>query len=268
MQGFGRKKKLARCFKWESYISVLRKKNRYDIFFSMEYCLLIAKGSLFWSFRGWKLWSFLSQKVDGYDIYWLLKSSCFELLRNEKHGLSWDKKLMKRWYLLNAEKFLFWTSCWWEIRSSLAKKIDAKIIFTLSFWAFHDIPGPGKNSVPCNVSTAHLTVCYYHFIYEFQSESTLHILPECEVTPCSKQTPYMKFKWEQRDSNQQPLITKTNTQNFRKTGQMSEECCDHFSVQWIWLYVIIMSRTSFKVNPHHIVCLNVKEILARSRRTS
>ena len=32
------------------------------------------------------------------------------------------------------------------------------------------------------------------------------------------------------------------------------------------LYVIIMSRTSFKVNLYSIVCLNVKELLARSRR--
>ena len=31
------------------------------------------------------------------------------------------------------------------------------------------------------------------------------------------------------------------------------------------LYAIIMSRTSFRVNPHSIACLNVKELLARSR---
>ena len=31
------------------------------------------------------------------------------------------------------------------------------------------------------------------------------------------------------------------------------------------LYVVIMSRTSFRVNPHSIVCLNVKELLSRSR---
>ena len=30
--------------------------------------------------------------------------------------------------------------------------------------------------------------------------------------------------------------------------------------------MIVMSRTSFRVNPHSIVCLNVKELLARSRR--
>ena len=32
-----------------------------------------------------------------------------------------------------------------------------------------------------------------------------------------------------------------------------------------WLYVIIMSCTSFRVNPNSIVCRNVKELLARSR---
>ena len=33
----------------------------------------------------------------------------------------------------------------------------------------------------------------------------------------------------------------------------------------IWLYVSIMSRTRFRVNPHSIVCLNVKKLLAQSR---
>ena len=36
------------------------------------------------------------------------------------------------------------------------------------------------------------------------SESTLYSLPECQGTPCSKQAPYLKFKWQQHDSNQQP----------------------------------------------------------------
>ena len=44
-------------------------------------------------------------------------------------------------------------------------------------------------------------------------------------------------------------------------------------ISWIFLilryslYVIIMSPTSFRVNPHSIVCLNVKELLAWSRRS-
>ena len=57
-----------------------------------------------------------------------------------------------------------------------------------------------------------------------------------------------------------------NTQPFSQTGQMIELCCEYLSVRCIWLYVIIMSRTSFRVNPHSIVCLNVKELLAWSRR--
>ena len=32
---------------------------------------------------------------------------------------------------------------------------------------------------------------------------------------------------------------------------------------YTWLYVIILSRTSFRVNPHSIVCMNVKELLPR-----
>ena len=39
-----------------------------------------------------------------------------------------------------------------------------------------------------------LTVYYYHVTYDFQSESILHSVPECQGTPCSKQVEYMTFK--------------------------------------------------------------------------
>ena len=39
-----------------------------------------------------------------------------------------------------------------------------------------------------------LTVFYYHVTYEFQGESTLYSLLECQGTPCSKQSLYLKFK--------------------------------------------------------------------------
>ena len=51
------------------------------------------------------------------------------------------------------------------------------------------------------ICTVHLTVCCYHVTCKFQSESTLSILSECQETPCSKQAPYLKFKWQQQDSN-------------------------------------------------------------------
>ena len=71
-----------------------------------------------------------------------------------------------------------------------------------------------------------------------------------------------------------------NTQPFNQTGQMIELSCEYLSQRCIWLHVIIMLRTSFRVNLHSIVslmshtsvrvnlnfifCLNVKEILAWS----
>ena len=42
--------------------------------------------------------------------------------------------------------------------------------------------------------------------------------------------------------------------------------CKNIEIRHYWLYVIIMSRTSFRVNPQSIVCLNVKDLLARSSR--
>ena len=46
---------------------------------------------------------------------------------------------------------------------------------------------------------------------------------------------------------------------------MIEVCCEYLSVRLTWLYLIIMSTKSFRVNPHSIVPLNVKEVLSRSR---
>ena len=47
---------------------------------------------------------------------------------------------------------------------------------------------------------------------------------------------------------------------------MTELCCGYLSVWCIWLDVIIMSRTSFRVNLNSIVWLNIKKLLARIRR--
>ena len=58
----------------------------------------------------------------------------------------------------------------------------------------------------------------YHVTHEFQSESTLYSLPEYQGTPCSKEAPYLKFKWQQRDSKPQPLGLQTNTHPFSQTG--------------------------------------------------
>ena len=77
--------------------------------------LLITEKFLFWSFREWKIRSFFKSKSWWKDdIYWLLRSSCSELFGDGKYGLF------------------------------LSQKVDGKMIYTWSFWAFHDIPGLGK----------------------------------------------------------------------------------------------------------------------------
>ena len=57
--------------------------------------------------------------------------------------------------------------------------------------------------------------------------------------------PYLKFKWLQRDSNPQPFSLKANTRPIRQTDQMIDLCCEHLSVQCIWLYVFIVSHMRF-----------------------
>ena len=46
---------------------------------------------------------------------------------------------------------------------------------------------------------------------------------------------------------------------------MIELCCEYLSVQCIWLYVIIMPCTFFRVNLLYS-CLNVKDIFSQNRR--
>ena len=117
-------------------------------------CLLITKKLLFWNFWRLKIRSFLEPKSWWkYDIYWLLKSSCFKLFGDGKYGpflsqkvdgnviftdywkvlvlsfsemgntvFLWAKKLIERWYLLITEKLMFWTFPRWKIRSFFKPK--------------------------------------------------------------------------------------------------------------------------------------------------
>ena len=88
---------------------------------------------------------FLSQKVEGnmvFTDYW--KVLVFNLSVMGNTVFFWVQKLMKRWYL-----WLLRSSCFepfGDEKYSLffSQKIDKKMIFSWSFWAFYDIPGPGK----------------------------------------------------------------------------------------------------------------------------
>ena len=56
-------------------------------------------------------------------------------------------------------------------------------------------------------------------------------LPECQGTPSSKQARNLKVNWL----------------------QLAELCSEYLSVRCIWLYVLLMSHTCFRVNPDSIV---------------
>ena len=85
-----------------------------------------------------------------YHVYWLLKSLCIEFFEDGKYGLFWAKKVMEMLYLLITEKLLFWSFWEQEISYFFSQKVDVKIILTWSFWAFDDIPEPGKYSFSCS----------------------------------------------------------------------------------------------------------------------
>ena len=90
------------------------------------------------------------------------------------------------------------------------------LVFVLSFWPCRKnaviamirlISKPMTSQSRYQTITKHIfpTACHCHVTYELQSESMHHSLPEYQGTPCSKQAPYLKFKWQQRDSNTQTL---------------------------------------------------------------
>ena len=116
-----------------------------------------------------------------YHVYWLLKKSCLKFFKLENTIFFPAKMLMKKWYLLITEKFLFWTVHCWEIRSFfepkswwkddiywllksscfvifgdgqyglfISQNVYGKMIFTWSFWVFHDILGLGKYDFLCS----------------------------------------------------------------------------------------------------------------------
>ena len=119
---------------------------------------------------------FLSQNVDGNMIFTDYRNVLvLTFLEIGNTVFSWAKNLIERWYLPVTEKVLFWTFRWWKIRSFFEprswwkddiywlrrsssfvlfndgkyglfydQKVDGNMIFTRSYWAFYDIPGPGK----------------------------------------------------------------------------------------------------------------------------
>ena len=73
---------------------------------------------------------------------------------------------------------------------------------------------------------------------------------ECQGTPCWKQEQYHQFKSLQLDSKPQIISFSTKTQPFGQIHQKIDLNCAYLSVWCIWLYVILISPTHFRVTLH------------------
>ena len=137
---------------------------------------------MFCYFRRWKIRSFLSQKVHGTIIftgYWKVLVLNFSEMGNTvifKSKSWWNYIFTDYWkvHVLNYSEMrntvFFWAkklmkdNIYWLMKSFcfvlfgdgkyglfLSQKFNGKMIFTWSFWAYHDIPGLAKNGFSCTV---------------------------------------------------------------------------------------------------------------------
>ena len=128
------------------------------------------------------------------------------------------------------------------------------------------------------ICTVHLAVCYYHVTYAFQSEFTLYVFlnvkkllvrNRCKIWSLNDSNGTWTHNHLVREQTLNPLAklsrrlrcvvstyfvlcisSERNTQPFGETDQKIELFCEYLSVPCIWLYVIIMSCTHFRMNPH------------------
>ena len=78
-------------------------------------------------------------------------------------------------------------------------------------------------------------VCYYHVTYEFQDDSTLYSLSKCQGMPCSRQVLYLKFKWQQQDSNPQTL------NHLAKQASLAICLSVPLRTKWLWVRIPLLS---------------------------
>ena len=69
---------------------------------------------------------------------------------------------------------------------------------------------------------------------------TLSFLPECQGTPCSKQTPNLEFKWQQFDSGietQSHLNCKLILSHLAKMAKWLSVC---LQIKWLWVRILLL----------------------------
>ena len=125
-----------------------------------------------------------------------------------------------------------------------------KVFKWLSCVVSTDIYGP----FDCMLLSCHIHISeWIHTLY----------LHKCQESSYSKQGRYLKFKWVERDSNPYQSGRKRRLNLFSEIDQIIEPCCEYWYVRCIWLYIIIMSRTYLRVNPHSIFARMSRDSLVK-----
>ena len=100
--------------------------------------------------------------------------------------------------------------------------------------------------------TVFITICYSHVTYAFQSESTLYIWQNFKELLAQSRSKI----WSVSDCNgtrtNKNLVGKQKLKNFAKLTKLLSWFMSTYLYGWFWLYVIVNSRTHFRVNPHSI----------------
>ena len=125
---------------WKAFISELSGDEN-TVFFGLrswwkDDIYWLRKSSSFDIFGDGKHGPFLDKKMMERFYLLLLESSCFELFGGANYGLFWAKKLVEKLYLQFTEKFLFWTLRRWEIRPFFEPKSWCKDDINLFFFSF------------------------------------------------------------------------------------------------------------------------------------
>ena len=123
----GIKKNLFQRWRWKIWYFWAKK--------LMEIYLLITEKFFFWPFREWEIRSLFEPKSWWKDdIYWLLKSSCFDLFGNGKYGLFLRQKVDGKMIFTDYWKVVFLQLFGdGKYGHFLSPEVDGKIIFT-GYW--------------------------------------------------------------------------------------------------------------------------------------
>ena len=137
-----------------------------------------------------------------------------------------------------------WSDCnWARTYNHLVLKETFNHLAKLAMWLSCVLSTYLHSAFDCMFLSCHVRVSWWiHTLY----------LTDCQGTPSSKQARNLKVKWLQWVSNPEPLSPLASTQPKGGTGQMLELCSDYLSVRCIWLYILVMPRTRFRVHPHSI----------------